>query len=140
MLKLKGRPRVSAERREKFWRARHDGLALANAAALAEVAAFTGRAWVRERGGVPPRPPLPRSPRVLSIQEREELSRGLAAGLSMTAIARRLRRSPSTVSREVERNCGARGRYRAVTADRRAVLRMRRPKPAKLALPGERRN
>lgn len=138
MLKLKGRPRVSAERREKFWRARHDGLALADAAALAKVDAFTGRAWVRERGGVPPRPPLPRSPRVLSIQEREELSRGLAEGLSMTEIARRLHRSPSTVTREVERN-SAWGRYRAVVADRRAVLRARRPKPAKLAQPGERR-
>jgi len=139
MFTLKGRPPISAERREKFWRARHDGLVIADAVAVAGVSGVTGAAWVLERGGVPPRPPLPRSPRVLSIEEREELSRGLAEGLSMTQIARRLHRSPSTVSREVERNCGYRGRYRAVAADRRAVLRARRPKPAKLARHGERR-
>lgn len=54
----------------------------------------------------------------------------------MTRIARRLRRSPSTVSREVERNCDAKGHYRAVAADRRAVLRTRRPKPTKVAMRG----
>ena len=139
MLRLKGRPPVSAERREQFWRARHDGVVVADAAAAAGVSGVTGAAWVLERGGIRPRPPVPRSPRVLSIEEREELSRGLAEGLSMTRIARRLGRSPSTVSREVERNSGYRGRYRAVAADRRAVLRTRRPKPAKLARHGERR-
>ena len=139
MLSLMGRPPVSAERREQFWRARHDGLVAAEAAAVAGVSVATGTVWVTQRGGIRPRPPVPRSPRVLSIQEREELSRGLAAGLSMTGIARRLRRSPSTVSREVERNCDATGHYRAVAADRRAVLRTRRPKPAKLAQHDERR-
>ena len=138
-LKVKGRRRVSAERRELFWRARHDGLVIDDAAAAAGVAGFTGAAWVRERGGVRPRPPVPRSPRVLSLEEREELSRGLAEGLSMTQIARRLHRSPSTVTREVERNSDAWGRYRAVPADRRAVLRACRPKPAKLARHDERR-
>ena len=139
MVRLRGRPPISVERREQFWRARHDGLVIADAAAAAGVAGTTGAAWVLERGGIRPRPPVPRSPRVLSIEEREELSRGLAAGRSMTEIARRLRRSPSTVTREVERNCDAKGHYRAVAADRRAVLRTRRPKPAKLAHHGERR-
>ena len=139
MFTLKGRPPVSAERREQFWRARHDGLFVADAAAAAGVAGKTGARWVIRQGGIRPRPPVPRSPRVLSIEEREELSRGLAEGRSMTGIARRLRRSPSTVTREVERNSDARGRYRAVGADRRAVLRTRRPKPAKLARHDERR-
>jgi IS30 family transposase len=71
----------------------------------------------------------------LSLTEREEISRGLAAGESMRAIARRLGRAPSTVSREIAANHGAR-RYRAVVAERAAVRRMRRPKPAKLALNG----
>src|SRR6478736_4320486 len=49
---------------------------------------------------------------------------------SMRAIARQLGRAPSTVSRDVAANHGV-GRYRAVVADRAAVRRMRRPKPAK---------
>jgi len=139
MCSLKGRPPVSVDRREQFWRARHDGLVVADAAAVAGVSGDTGATWVTQRGGIRPRPPVPRSPRVLSVEEREERSRGLAEGRSMTEIARRLHRSPCTVTREVERNSDARGRDRAVAADRRAVLRTRRPKPAKLARHGERR-
>ena len=68
----------------------------------------------------------------LSLREREEISRGLAAGESRRSIARRLGRSPSTIAREVTRNGEAR-RYRACTADRAAFARARRPKVAKLA-------
>jgi IS30 family transposase len=74
-----------------------------------------------------------RSPLRLSLAEREEISRGLAAGEPARAIARRLGRAPSTVCREVAANGGP-GRYRACAADRRAVRLMRRPKPAKLAV------
>jgi transposase, IS30 family len=73
-----------------------------------------------------------RSPLRLSLTEREEISRGLAAGESVRRVARRLGRAPSTVCREVAANGGP-GRYRACAADRRAVRRARRPKPAKLA-------
>jgi transposase, IS30 family len=73
-----------------------------------------------------------RSPLRLSLREREEISRGLAADESRRSIARRLRRAPSTISREVTRNGDAR-RYRACTADRAALARARRPKTAKLA-------
>jgi IS30 family transposase len=73
-----------------------------------------------------------RSERFLSLAEREEISRGLRAHESFRSIARRLGRAPSTVSREVARNDGA--RYRAWRADRGAARRARRPKPAKLAL------
>jgi IS30 family transposase len=68
----------------------------------------------------------------LSLAEREEISRGLAGGESLRAIARRLGRAPTTVSREVASHGGAR-RYRACVADRSAVRSMRRPKAAKLA-------
>lgn len=61
-----------------------------------------------------------RSPLRLSLAERKEISRGLAAGEPLRAIARRLERAPSTVSREVTAN-GGRSRYRACTADRRAT-------------------
>jgi len=68
----------------------------------------------------------------LSLAEREEISRGLVGGESLRAIARRLGRSASTVSREVAAN-GGRKRYRACSADRAAVRRMVRPKVSKLA-------
>ena len=74
-----------------------------------------------------------RSPLRLSLGEREELSRGLVGGDSLRAIAKRLGRAPSTVSREVAWS-GSRDRYRAWRADRGATERGRRPKPAKLAL------
>ncbi len=82
-------------------------------------------------GGVRP-PPRTRSERALSLTEREEISRGLSAGLSLRAIARGLERPASTVAREVTRN-GGRGRYRAARAETAAWDRARRPKPAKLA-------
>ena len=76
-----------------------------------------------------------RSYRHLSGEEREELSRGLAAGRSLRWIAGELGRAPSTLSREVRRNRSTRG-YRAVSGARRALLRTRRPRrPRRLADP-----
>lgn len=75
----------------------------------------------------------PRSPLHLSREEREEISRHLLRGESMRGIAARLERAPSTVSREVAWN-GGRDDYRAWRADRAALERGRRPKPAKLQL------
>ncbi len=74
-----------------------------------------------------------RSARALSLVEREEISRGVAGGQSLRAIAARLGRAPSTVSREVARH-GGRSEYRACVSDRRAQRRTRRPKRAKLAV------
>ena len=74
-----------------------------------------------------------RSPLRLSLADREELSRGLVAGDSLRTIATRLRRAPSTISREVAWS-GSRSDYRAWRADREAIERGRRPKPAKLAI------
>lgn len=73
-----------------------------------------------------------RSPLRLSLSEREELSRGLVAGDSLRAIARRLRRAASTISREVA--YVGREDYRAWQADEAAIERGCRPKPAKLAV------
>ena len=89
------------------------------------------RAFVESTGGVRPHPRR-RSRRHLSLGEREEISRGIAAGESLRSMAVRLERAPSTVSRELARN-GGRRRYRAHRADRVAWKRARRPKPAKLA-------
>jgi IS30 family transposase len=67
----------------------------------------------------------------LSFSERERISRGLASGKSLRAIACQLGRSPSTISREVAR-CGGRHGYRALAAERACQQRSRRPKPTKL--------
>ena len=72
-----------------------------------------------------------RSPRHLSLAEREELLRGLLAGDSFRKIAGCLGRAPSTISREVNRN-GRRRRYSVSRAEDAAVRRARRPKPYKL--------
>ena len=73
-----------------------------------------------------------RSPRRLSLADREELSRGLISGDSVRVIATRLGRAPSTISREVTWN-GSRDDYRAWSADSAALERGRRPKPEKLS-------
>lgn len=92
----------------------------------------TVQALVAATGGLPP-PARQRSRRELTTHEREELSRGLAMGESCRALAARLGRAPSSVSREVRRN-GGRADYRAANAELAAVRRRRRPKPSKLAI------
>ena len=82
-------------------------------------------------GGIAP-VPRRRCPVALVLDEREEISRGIAAGRSIRRIAVRLGRSPSTVSREVRRH-GGRNSYRATEADARAWERALRPKPCRLA-------
>ncbi len=88
-------------------------------------------AHLKPHGGIRPAPRR-RSRRMLSMAEREEISRGMAAGVSLRSVARRLGRAPSTISRELKRNGGER-RYRAAAADRRAWNRALRPKLCKLA-------
>jgi IS30 family transposase len=86
--------------------------------------------YLAATGGIAP-PERRRSQRALSLAEREELSRGLSAGESVRAIARRIHRAPSTVSREIARN-GGRTKYRAAGAEEMAWERALRPKPCKL--------
>jgi IS30 family transposase len=87
---------------------------------------------VLAEAGVPGRAPRPRSALRLSPGEREEVSRGIAAGESLRSIGRRIARAPSTVSREVRAN-GGRARYRAHRAERRRDRAARRPRAARLA-------
>ncbi len=94
-------------------------------------------------GGIRP-PDRMRSRLALSLAEREEISRGLTAQLSVRSIARSLKRSASTISREIRRNGGAK-LYCAAQSDAAAWARAHRPKPCKLAgniylcpLPGSR--
>ena len=82
-------------------------------------------------GGIRP-PARTRSRLALSLEEREEISRGLAVDRSLRSIARDLKRAPSTISREVRRN-GGRKAYRAALSDQRAWDCARRPKACKLS-------
>ena len=81
-------------------------------------------------GGIRPRERC-RSSRVLTLAEREEISRGIAAGESMRSIAVRIGRAPSTISREIGRN-GGYDNYRASAADEQAWERARRRKDSRL--------
>ena len=82
-------------------------------------------------GGIRP-PPRHRTRLALTLFEREEISRGIACDLSLRSIANELGRSPSTISREVNRNGGLK-EYRASEADQATWDRAHRPKPCKLA-------
>lgn len=87
---------------------------------------------LRPKGGIY-QPPQQRRPGTLTLGEREEISRGLAAGASYRQISRQIGKAASTISREVVQNKG-RNHYRAIDADDRAwrdARRPQRPKPAK---------
>ncbi len=82
-------------------------------------------------GGI--RPPSRRRSRLsLTLSEREEISRGIACRLSLRTIATQIKRSPSTISREINRHGGLE-HYRANQADKAAWDRAHRAKPCKLA-------
>jgi IS30 family transposase len=90
------------------------------------------RAVLNRTGGYD-RPQVQRSARHLTPEDRESISRGLAAEKTLRQIGRELGRPASTISREVKRNGGV-DRYRAASAETNAVARAKRPKPCRLAL------
>ena len=130
MQRVRRRTWSTAERRE-LWERWKQGQGLSEIARALSRPIPSVQNLVARHGGIAP-PTRRRSERVLQLDEREEISRGLAGGMSIRQIARRLGRAPSTVSREVRRHEGA-GSYRACEADRRAWDRASRPKPCKLA-------
>ena len=83
---------------------------------------------------------VPLTGRYLSFAEREEIALLRAEGCKVREVARRLGRSPSTISRELRRNAATRSgglEYRATTAQWHSDRRARRGKPAKLAVNDE---
>jgi IS30 family transposase len=131
-----GRP--SAGRREDrvvFWLAVADGMTTVEAARLAGVSEAVGVRWFREGGGMSTVTLAPLSGRYLSFAEREEIALLRSQGAGVRAIARRVGRSPSTISRELRRNVATRNgklEYRASVAQWKAERMARRPKTAKL--------
>jgi len=119
-----------AERRE-LWERWKAGESVSDIARALDRAPGTIHCTLREHGGVAPAERR-RAARALRLTEREEISRGIAAGESARHLARRLGRAPSTVAREIARN-GGRSRYRAASADERAWRIARRPQLCKIA-------
>jgi IS30 family transposase len=127
------RPRRSRGEEGRFWAAVPLHRSIEAAAVTAGVSTTWAAVRFRDAGGVKPRlsEPMVR----LSFEERCRIEAMLEGGLSQAAIARRLGRNPSTISRELRRNrtirCGA--EYGADNAQSKADARARRPKPARLA-------
>ena len=123
--------RFSEEERQTIWDMREAGVPVKRIAKHLGRQNVSLRKFIADAGGKRPTA-RQRSELRLSLEEREEISRGLAAGDSIRAIAEALGRSPSTVCREVNAN-GGRRKYRALVADRAASRSALRPKRAKLA-------
>jgi len=130
-----GRPGAhQREAKQAFWARIAAGTSSENAALASGVSQPVGTRWFRETGGMAPSLD-PLSGRYLSFREREELALLNAQRLTIREIARRMQRSPSTISRELRRNAETRGgvlRYRATVAQWKAERAAARPKVAKL--------
>ena len=128
---MRRRRRFTEAERAEIWDRLEAGASPASVAAVFSRYPSAVRALQLASGGVRPAARRRRAG-ALDLVEREEISRGLSAGMSLRAIAAGLGRAPSTVCREVGRNAGL-TRYRACAADRRAHRRARRPKVPKLS-------
>jgi Helix-turn-helix domain len=124
------------EVKQAFWKRIAEGLSSEGAALACGVSQPVGTRWFREGGGMPPISLVPWSGRCLSFADREEIALLRAQRCGVRVIARRLGRSPSTISRELRRNAATRGgrlEYRASVAQWKAERAARRPKTARLA-------
>jgi IS30 family transposase len=133
-----GRPSTARrEDRVRFWEAIARGVSTEDAAVEAGVSSAVGARWFRNAGGMPSVTLAPTSGRYLSLAEREEIAMLRARNFGVRGIARRVGRSPSTISRELRRNASTRDYstpYRATTAQWHAERRASRPKVSKLAV------
>jgi IS30 family transposase len=127
-----GRPRLfSSVQCAELWRRYKSGESILGISRVLGGRQSAVHRVLQSTGGIAP-VARRRSCRVLSLAEREEISRGIAAGEAIRSIARGLHRAPSTVSQEVARH-GGRQLYRASAADLKAWDLARRPKLCLLA-------
>lgn len=129
---MKRRPRIyySESQKALMWDRWRKGETIHQIAKLFDRSHSSIQRILAEAGGIKPQQRR-RAPQALTLAEREEISRCLAARLSIRSIATGLGRAPSTISRELQRNGGSQG-YRASQADVLAWDRARRPKLCKL--------
>ncbi|MFI7495075.1 IS30 family transposase [Kocuria sp. M4R2S49] len=122
---------------DEYWALILSGVGTVEACRMVGIGRKTGYRWRAELGGLGParRAEAQQSERYLSLLERERIAVLRRQGLSMRAIAARLGRAPSTVSRELRRNTAAhdRGGYDPVLAHARARTAARRHRPGVLA-------
>lgn len=143
---MRGRPWDRSVREELLERVAAGGCSVRSVAASLGVPHHTAIDWWNSaamglslhkggRGGVgePLPPPREKSGRLLTSEDRAVIQAGLSRRLSLRAIGRLISRDVSVVSREIKRNSGPDGIYRARVADRQAAGRRKRPKAYKLA-------
>src|SRR4051795_9971180 len=134
-MKSPGKPSLRRDVERLFWHEIANGRSSAETALAVGASQAAGSRWFRERGGRATFMLKALSGRYLSFAEREEIALLRAQDTGVREIARRLGRSPSTISRELRRNAATRGgklEYRASVAQWKAELMARRPKTAKL--------
>ncbi len=130
-MKYRTRIYYTEEQKSLMWDRWQKGESLHSIAKLFDRGHGSIAGIISRTGGI--RPPMRiRSRTALTLSEREDISRGLASNQSLRAIAVLLNRSPSTISREINRN-GGYALYRATQADQSAWDRAKRPKRCKLA-------
>lgn len=127
-----GRPGMLISEKEEVWKRWRRGESFSKIGRAVNKPPGSIFTFLQNTGGIKPQKKN-RSPRSLSLSEREEISRGLAANLSFRQIAKGINRSPSTICREVKRHGGI-SKYRAIKADERAWELAQRPKACKLKL------
>lgn len=125
-------PNYTQEQFDEMWQLYKNGYKLWDISQAMNINPGSIHIVLQKYGGIAPCRRKPRKDR-LTLEDREEISRGIACKESMRQIAKRLRRPVSTVSREVARNGGA-ASYRAAMAHKQALIKLRRPKPCKLDL------
>jgi len=126
----KPRIRYTDELKSEIWDKYKQGDSLWSIARSIDVSSISIYRQLAPTGGIRP-PPRKRSRLALSLAEREEISRGIVAELSIRTMASQLDRAPSTVSREINRN-GGYDDYRATPAEQNAWDQALRPKRCKL--------
>ncbi|MEY4427381.1 MAG: hypothetical protein RLZZ182_70 [Pseudomonadota bacterium] len=132
-----GAPSLQRETERRFWTFIATGITTEKAALSVGVSQAVGARWFRHRGGMPLSMSASTSGRYLSFAEREEIGLLHTQGLGVREIARRIERSPSTVSRELRRNAATRGGcllYRPSVAQWKAQRAASRPKVSKLLI------
>jgi hypothetical protein len=116
----------NAQQRAVIWDRYQQGETLHDIAKFFDRGHSSIQGIIVKTGGIRP-PDEKRASSCLTVQEREEISRGISSHLSIREMAKQINRAPSTISREVNRNSG-RIIYRANKADTAAWERAKRPK------------
>ncbi|TCK32871.1 IS30 family transposase [Paraburkholderia sp. BL8N3] len=136
IMRSPGRPGVDQlETKRAFWNCVAQGMESEAAARACGVSQPLGPRWFRDAGGMPPIELTPGTAPYLSFSEREEIALLRAQDCGIREIARRLQRSPSTISRELRRNAATRSGtliYRATVAQWKAERAAERPKASRL--------